>query len=649
MEILDKSDEWSGDIASSPVLLQTIIDLIPGTLHVKDAQLRYCLVNRYFLERWGFTRDWVIGKTSSEVFHDEYDSVIEERDRRVLETGEALPFYEATYPNPRGGWLTLWATKVPLKDESGKVRFIVTIGVDITDRKIAETLVRESEQLKSALIDTALDCIVTIDEDGRVLDFNPAAEATFGHSRAEALGQPIAELIIPPHLRARHEAGFARYLAGGKSRMLSRRIELEGMRADGSLFPVEISIGEVSLADRRVFTAFLRDLTEQKRVAAEMEQQRERLHQSEKLAALGSLLGGIAHELNNPLSIIVARAAMLEDKRLANISTESIGQIRQAAERCAKIVRTFLDMARQSRPQREPADANALVERALELAGGDLASHAIEVETDLAASLPPVMVDEDQILQVLSNLILNAQHALQQQADNRRIRLATRLRKKAGILRIEVEDSGPGIPPEIRSRIFDPFFTTKAAGVGTGLGLAVSLGMVEAHGGRLVLKTREGRGTTFAIELPLDEGDELRQEASAPKPVKRGQRVLIAEGSDEVAELLDDCLSMAGFDTEIVPDESAALGRAAELPFDAVLCGFAQPGRRGRRFFESLREVAPDQAERVIFIVENGLGHHDPDLKQTGRPILEKPFTPELLRNLVSAVAWDEGQTFSQD
>ncbi|MEO8667486.1 MAG: PAS domain S-box protein [Bauldia sp.] len=204
--------------------------------------------------------------------------------------------------------------------------------------------VEEHAAVYAAVIASALDAVMVVDEDGLVVALNPAAESLFGYSRNEALGRLVGELIVPDHLRAAHDAGFARYRATRQPHVLGRRVEMEARCKDGHHIPVELAITEVSLSDRRLFTANLRDLSAAKAAAAEIERQRDALHQSEKLAALGSLLAGVAHELNNPLSIVLGQATMLREEVAGRKDAESLlaraQKIEIAADRCARVVRS---------------------------------------------------------------------------------------------------------------------------------------------------------------------------------------------------------------------------------------------------------------------------------------------------------------------
>src|SRR5262245_58354705 len=413
-------------------------------------------------------------------------------------------------------------------------------------RRLSAAL-RASRAAQWAILDAALDCIVTIDAGGRIVEFNPAAERTFGFLRAEVLGRPLAETIVPPAYRAAHQQGFARYLAGGARRVLGRRVELEAARKDGTLLPVELAITEVRVGGRRMFTAYLRDLSERRAAEGELLRQREALHQRQKMAALGSLLAGVAHELNNPLAIVVGQAQLLLETSTEPAARQRAAKIQAAAERCARIVRAFLDMARKREPVRRDVELNALVAEALGLVAYGLRASGIEVRPVLEPALPRISADPDQLHQVVTNLLINAQHALEDRPEPRYLVVRTRAGKR-GFIRLEVSDNGPGIPPEVRPRIFEPFFTTKPTGAGTGVGLSVTHAMVEQHGGRLSFSETPGGGATFAVELPLaavPPAAPVRRRVSVPKAHTR--QALVVDDEPEIAKLVREVLQADGF------------------------------------------------------------------------------------------------------
>ena len=359
-----------------------------------------------------------------------------------------------------------------------------------------------SSKLHRAMIAASLDAVITIDESGTAIEFNESAETMFGYSREEALGQSIGALIVPDALRARHEAGFRRYSQSGEARVLGLRLELQAKRKDKSEFPVELTLRQVDLIGRRLVTAYIRDLTAQRNAAREIAQQRETLQRNEKLSALGTLLAGVAHELNNPLTIVVGQSQLLRETEQDERVLKRAEKIANAAERCVKIVSTFLSMAREQPPKRKPVDINRVVHDVVNLLDYNLRLHNVVLKLELDAHLPLVLADHNQLHQVISNLVINAQQALQE-APKKIIRIISCHSNDGQQLCIKVMDSGSGIEPDLRARIFEPFFTTKAVGVGTGLGLSVCNGIMQSHGGSIEYEVVAGMGACFKLCLPV--------------------------------------------------------------------------------------------------------------------------------------------------
>lgn len=249
-------------------------------------------------------------------------------------------------------------------------------------------------------------------------------------------------------------------------------------------------------------TAHIRDLSAQLAAEQEIARQRDRLQRNEKLAAMGTLLAGISHELNNPLAIVVGQAQLLQETEDQPRILKRADKIRQAAERCATIITTFLAMARNQPPQCAWIDIHLLIHQVLELQEPNLRQDAIQLQLALNQPLPPVWADANQIHQVLTNLVVNAQHAMHN-TPRPWLQITSELNPEKTYVNIHIQDCGPGIPPEVQWRIFEPFFTTKAPGKGTGLGLAVCRTIMEAHDGALLLAPYNGQGACFTLRLPL--------------------------------------------------------------------------------------------------------------------------------------------------
>jgi len=399
-------------------------------------------------------------------------------------------------------------------------------------------------------------------------------------------------------------------------------------------------LGRLSRAFDSVALAVQRNFAEKQRSAEAFAQQRDALHQREKLAALGSLLAGVAHELNNPLSVVVARAVMLEEQ--GHPPTQAAAQkIRTAAERCARIVRTFLAMARQQPPERGPVAVNEVVTAALDITSYTVRTSNIEVAVDLAQDIPLILADPDQLHQVLLNLIVNAQQVLQDRPGRRRMRLASRFDPDAGVIRIAVADNGPGIPEHLRMRVFEPYFTTKPTGMGTGVGLAVSHGIVAAHGGTLTLDCPEMGGAVFTITLPVCPTDAKRAEAGPEGEESAGRRkVLIVDDEAEIREILAEILTGAQHRVAAVSSGREALERMALERYDVILTDIRMPDLDGRTLYREIERRWPAQAARVVFVTGDSLTSTLYEFaNECGRPVIEKPFVPMDVRRVVAEIA----------
>ncbi len=498
---------------------------------------------------------------------------------------------------------------------------------------------RDSEALHSGTIVNALDCIITSDSDGRIIDFNPAAERTFGYKRGEVAGKRVGDVIVPPHLREAHNRGLQRYSQTGESRIIGQRIEIEAMRSDGTTFPVEIALSDLSVGNRRVFAAFLRDLSEKKKAEEEIARQRDALYQSEKLTALGSLLAGVAHELNNPLSVVVGQAVLLQDQATDPKLADRAGRIKRAADRCARIVKTFLAMARSRPPETAPVQLNDVITSAVDLVGYSLRSSGVELSTDLDPALPPLMADADQLGNVFTNLIVNAQQAMMDREGARKLHIKSAYDAAAGAARVELIDNGPGIPAGIRSRIFDPFFTTKPTGIGTGIGLSLCHGIVRSHGGTLAVTDTPGGGATFVVTLPVKPGAVDAAGTAKPAAPARPRSVLIIDDEPEIAETLADILRADGNAIEIASSGRRAIERLEAREYEIILSDLRMPDIDGPALYRWIKENKPHLIGRVAFVTGDTLGRDvEGFLKEVSAPYIEKPFLPEEVMDLVAQV-----------
>ncbi|MEM7255256.1 MAG: PAS domain S-box protein [Pseudomonadota bacterium] len=500
----------------------------------------------------------------------------------------------------------------------------------------------ERDILSSAIVEGSLEAILTIDQDGTLLDFNPSAEKIFGYRRDDVLGQPIAELIIPPRHRDRHHQGMSRYLRSGTPHILGTRVEIDGLCADGTEIPVELTVNEVEHDGQRLFTASLRDLRERRAAEAQIEEQREALAQSEKLNALGSLLATVAHELNNPLSILVGQTELISDHVDDPTLQKQLDRIRRAADRCAGIVRSYLAVSRQETPTVAEVEVSRVINAAVDLLQYAAESSGIEVETDIPSELT-VAIDESKIAQVLLNLLSNAHQALLLVPEPRRLRVDVEA-IPGDLVRVRVMDSGLGVAEVNRTKIFDPFFTTKAEGTGTGIGLAVSRQFIEGHGGTLDLEVLPGWGGVFAFTLPtraqmIPASESPDAGSSVDTTPRETATILVIDDEVEVAETVCGMLRLRGFETLQARSGREALQQLQSVTPDAIISDIRMADVDGAAFLQLLQDHHPHLAERTGFLTGDTMGSRTVDLlTNAGRPHKQKPFTSQDLVELVNAL-----------
>jgi signal transduction histidine kinase/ActR/RegA family two-component response regulator len=378
---------------------------------------------------------------------------------------------------------------------------------------------------------------------------------------------------------------------------------------------------------------------ERARVEEELARSREALFQAEKLNALGTLLAGVSHELNNPLSIIVAQSELLAQDTEGTAFATRVAKIRNAAERSARIVQTFLAMARQKQPDRRIIDLNDIVRAAVEIAGYATRARHIAVDLDLAP-LPPLRADGDQLHQVIVNLLINAQQAMEGVSGARCLRIVTRLRD-AQTITIDLSDTGPGVTPALRGRIFEPFFSTKPALAGTGMGLSFSQGIVEAHGGSLEL-IASTVGACFRITLPIAYDGTVVPvaETALTSDTLLERRALLIDDEPEVAEALADILARLGYRCSHADSGPAARALLEHDGFDLILSDLRMAEEDGMQLFRWLEGARPDLTNAVAFVTGDTLNAAAAAfLGESGRPFIEKPFTIEAIARLAQIVA----------
>ena len=632
-------------------LLQAMLDAIPARVVAVDREHRIFFVNSEAISFTRLPREQIVGRLLGDVVGDAYESIYRPLHARIFERGETVRI-EGWVEYPQLGARYVQEHFFPYAPGGGAVQAAFVFIRDLTELKRREAelaakvaVLEATESIKGAIVDHAQAAVVVADGDDRLVEFNPAAELMFGRRRAEAIGLKVEDLLIPPRYRELYVQAI-RMMRGVDARhMLGRRMQRVAVRADGSEFPIDVVVWVTTVNGSSYLTASVNDLTATRAAAEQIERQREQLRQSEKLSAMGGLLAGVAHELNNPLAIVMGRASLLEDKCEALPELRADAQrIREAAERCGRIVRTFLNMARSRPCARSPVALNEMVRAATDMLQYGYRTHGIALELSLAEALPDIHADGDQIGQVVMNLLVNAQQALAGAQGARRVRVQTGMepqREDRGPrVWLRVSDNGPGVSEAARDQVFEPFFTTKSEGNGTGLGLAVSRSLAREHGGGLTLEPATALGgACFRLSLPVsgiaatDTMPAALPETSAPLQA----RVLVVDDEVELADVMREMLEGAGHEVATAESGAVALELLATARFDAIVCDLRMPDMDGAGLWREVSTSQPQLACHMLFVTGDMLSPDAREFLRRARcAALDKPF---LKADLLARVA----------
>jgi PAS domain S-box-containing protein len=503
-------------------------------------------------------------------------------------------------------------------------------------RKRAEEALQQNCQIVQAVFEGTSDTIFVKDLQGRYVMINSAGARIMGKSPEDVIGKDDSAFFAAESV-AQIMQHDCQVLTSGETQIYEETGTVSGATRiflatktphrdhHGNI------IGIIGIAS---------DITERKQAQEQFQRQRDALYQSEKLATMGQLLAGVAHELNNPLSIVMGQAALLRQSVQHKHQMQRAEKIVQAAERCARIVNNFLALARQRPPERHPVQVNQVVREAVELLAYPLRVDNVEVVWALAEEVPVLWADTHQLHQLVVNLVVNAHQAMREVAGPRRLTVATGVSAGGGQVWMEVRDTGPGVAEELEGRIFEPFFTTKSLGVGTGLGLSLCQGIVEGHRGKIGVERGQGRGAVFRVELPVEGPEETAVAVVTEAPmVPRAARILVVDDEPGIAGVLAEVLQLDGHVVETVGNGEAALGKLALGGYELILSDIRMPELDGPSLYRELERRDPRLLRRMIFLTGDTLSPGTREfLEQTGAPCLSKPFALSDVREIVQRV-----------
>ena len=504
------------------------------------------------------------------------------------------------------------------------------LSVSLENAELVETL-RQAEWRFRTLFRAAPDAVFTVLQSGRIREANDAVRELTGTDPLQVVGLPMAELVVEAD-REKLQGALEATFAGTPTRV---EVALERETPTGtSRRLVALAMSRLPEADPPSVLLVGRDMTSERDM-------RVRLMESDRLAAVGELVAGVAHEVNNPLSSISAFAQLLlRDGGLTEQQRESLEVIKSETMRASQVVKDLLAFARRSEALREPVDLNMVLSRTLRLRGYQFTSNRIDVETDFAPELPSVVGDARQLQQVCLNLVTNAIQAMSKLGAGT---LFVTTRRDGENVVLEMRDTGTGIPDAVRAHIFEPFFTTKGEGEGTGLGLSVSYGIVTTHGGTIEVVNTSPAGTTFRVTLPAAEEPESETKSGRTsgglvlRSPLAGIRLLFIDDEPSLRSGVQAYGKLRGFTVLTAENGIQGLEMIRRSPVDAIVCDFRMPGMDGPTFHEHLRRERPGLAARTVFITGDVVagGGRMAGVKQ---PVLPKPFAFEKLEETLVAV-----------
>lgn len=482
--------------------------------------------------------------------------------------------------------------------------------------------------------DGMTDGVYVYDERGLILRANKAVQNLLGLPLRQIVGRNRREVMqsLPEYL----ELQIEKRLEDGTPQLDRRQREFRCCVPERIFIETNFALLDDSpnsqSAARRV--CILQDVTEQRLL-------QEQIIQTEKLAALGEMLSGVAHELNNPLATVVGYAQLLEtDDSLPQHLQRQVHAVHHEGQRASQIVQSLLSFSRRATPEKNSVDLNEVVRSVLEMRAFQLKNDKVTVRAECAQELPLIWGEMAGLQQVLLNIVNNAIQAISTSGQGNEILIRTEAIQVAGqsLVRLFVRDNGPGIPPEHLRRIFDPFFTTKAAGEGTGLGMSLAHRTVSHHGGTIRAESRLGQGATFIVELPAAGTGALTSSVTetASQSAPHGH-VLVIDDEEPIVLLITEILAEDGHRVTQAYNGAQALDWLAKEEFDLIISDVRMPAVGGPTFFEILQTTRPDLLERVIFVTGDTVSSSTRSfLEKTGRPVLAKPFEPERLRRMAN-------------
>jgi PAS domain S-box-containing protein len=574
-------------------------------------------VNPALVRMLGYeSKEDLLSEPAGRLYHDssQREAMVDEIERKGF-----IRDMEIILHRKDGALVHLLDSCVAIRDASGRIARLQGSLVDITERRQIERRLREEQEFVRRLVACFPDVIVVLDTQGRYTFVSPRIQDLLGYTPEEFVGGSLGERPHPED-RSAVLKFFSDLVSGA---VPIGTVEYRTRHKDGRWKTFRAIAGPLTDAEGKVIgvVASARDVTESKR----LEQQ---LLQSEKLAAIGQMVSGVAHELNNPLTAIIGVSDLLRERAADDSSRRQIELIQKQARRAAGLVQSLLTFSRPSQLQRQQVRLEDLIRRSIELQSAALETHGITVELTATANLLPIEADANQLVQVFVNILSNAEQAITSVRDHGKIQIRAAMADR--MAEIWIDDDGPGIPVAIRSKIFDPFFTTRRAGGGSGLGLTICHVIVKEHGGSMEALSAPTGGARLRILLPLAKTPLDSAVPAHPVPrreILKGRSLLVVDDEEDIRELVAMGLGTRGVVVETSKSSEEAWNLLSAHSYDAVVCDLNLPGGSGLELFERVLGRKDGPNPPFLFMTGELL---DRDrvlaLEKKGARTLQKPF-----------------------
>jgi PAS domain S-box-containing protein len=619
--------------------LAKILDLANVIIHDLDGRIQHWTAGCERL--YGWTREEAVGRIVHELLKTKYPVSRSE----IVAALDACGSWEGEleHQTKDGSAVSIASLWVGRKSEDDAIYSVLQNNTDITGLKRAQAELAKREAHLRSILATVPEAMIVIDEDGRVTSFSAAAAELFGYRPEEVVGRNV-KMLMPEPYRAEHDGYIANYFRTGEARIIGYGRLVKGLTKDGTVFPMDLTVGEALANGRRIFTGFVRDLTARQKMESE-------LRQSQKMEAIGQLTGGVAHDFNNILTAIIANLELLYPSLNGSDQRELVREAQGAAQDGAKFVAQLLAFGRRQPLNPKPTDVSPLVANFAELLRRTL-GEAIELKIIVPGSARLTVIDTAQLQNALLNLAINARDAMPRggqltievsdaRLDADYAQIYPDIRTGRYVL-ITVTDTGSGMSEEVRRRAFEPFFTTKATGAGTGLGLSMVYGFVKQSGGHIQLYSEVGRGTSVRVYLPLsgDAGGDatptLREAPEADMPLG-SETILLVEDDPRLLRVLGRRLRSLGYQVVEAENGAAALVELTARPDVAMIfTDMVMPGgMTGCELAKAALDIKPGL--KILFTS----GYAEPAIASLGLKAgawLKKPYTADELAEKIRGV-----------